>query len=101
MRLTGGARPLERLAVGVADHQHFAGERALSDDGDESIVPEAHGLNPILGGRGGHVRKIPALTRIVKMPLGRVFCVAYGVSRGCARWAGCVALFIGWREGGV
>src|SRR5216117_1456792 len=69
--LTGVAGPLEGLAVGVGHHQHLAGERALSHDGDESIVPEAHGLNPIFWGEG-HPLKIPALTRIVKIPAARI-----------------------------
>src|SRR5437773_443267 len=63
----GRARPLQGLAVGVRHHQHLACERALRDDGDESIVPEAHGLNPIVGG-GGHPLNLSALARIVKIP---------------------------------
>src|SRR6266545_3670833 len=69
VRLPGGAGLLERLAVGETDHQDLAQDGALSDDGDESIVPEAHGLNPILG---GHARKIPAVSRIVKIALRRI-----------------------------
>src|SRR5207244_262080 len=46
-------------------------ERALRDDGDESIVPEAHGLNPIVGG-GGHPLNLSALARIVKIPAVRI-----------------------------
>src|SRR2546430_2227066 len=67
----GRARPLQRLAVGVRHHQHLACERALRDDGDESIVPEAHGLNPIVGG-GGHPLNLSALARIVKIPAVRI-----------------------------
>src|SRR5256885_6609913 len=67
----GRARPLQRLAVGVRHHQHLACERALRDDGDESIVPEAHGLNPIVGG-GGHPLNLSALARIVKIPAARI-----------------------------
>src|SRR5437660_11145059 len=69
--LAGRARPLQRLAVGVRHHQHLACERALRDDGDESIVPEAHGLNPIVGG-GGHPLNLSALARIVKIPAARI-----------------------------
>src|SRR2546423_5121000 len=69
--LAGRARPLQGLAVGVRHHQHLARERALRDDGDESIVPEAHGLNPIVGG-GGHPLNLSALARIVKIPDARI-----------------------------
>src|SRR2546427_2223481 len=71
MRLAGVARVLERRPVGIGHHQDLAGDGALSDDGDESIVPEAHVLDPVVG---GHVGKIPALLRIVKMPRGNNFC---------------------------
>src|SRR5256885_1072776 len=67
----GRARPLQGLAVGVGHHQHLTGERALRDDGDQSIVPEAHGLNPIVGG-GGHPLNLSALARIVKIPAARI-----------------------------
>src|SRR5207248_507631 len=67
MGLAGGARLLQRRAVGVPHHEDFACEGALSDDGDESIVPEANSLNPICR---AHAVKISALRRIVKMPLG-------------------------------
>src|SRR2546429_3373235 len=67
----GRARPLQGLAVGVRHHQHLARERALRDDGDESIVPEAHGLNPIVGG-GGHPLNLSALACIVKIPDARI-----------------------------
>src|SRR2546430_5648677 len=70
MRLAGIARALQRRPVGVCDHQDLAGEGALSDDGDESIVPEAHVLDPVVG---GHVGKISAHLRIVKMPCGNNF----------------------------
>src|SRR5213596_471283 len=66
MGLAGGARLLERRAVGVPHHEDFACEGALSDDGDESIVPEANCLNPICR---AHAVKISALRRIVKIPL--------------------------------
>jgi len=63
----GGARALERFAVGVGDHQDFPRQTALSDDGDESIVPEVHGLNPIfcrhkakITGRRVHCQKAGA-----------------------------------------
>src|SRR2546428_677791 len=69
--LTGVPRLLEGLAVGVGHHQHLAGERALSHDGNQSIVPETHGLNPIFWGEG-HLLKIPAFTRIVKIPAARI-----------------------------
>src|SRR2546429_110078 len=65
--LAGRARPLQGLAVGVRHHQHLAGERALRHDGDESVGPEAHGLNPIVGG-GGHSLNLSALPCIVKIP---------------------------------
>src|SRR5256886_8091208 len=67
----GRARPLQGLAVGVGHHQHLTGERALRDDGDQSIVPEAHGLNPIVGG-GGPPLNLSALGRIVKIPAARI-----------------------------
>src|SRR5205823_3915028 len=67
----GRARPLQGLAVGVRRHQRLACERALRDDRDESIVPEAHGLNPIVGG-GGHPLNLSALARIVKIPDARI-----------------------------
>src|SRR2546425_2749716 len=74
--LAGVPGPLQRFAVGVGDHEHLARERALSDDGDESIVPEAHGLNPMLGVRGGRGRgpllKISAPARIVKIPWANI-----------------------------
>src|SRR2546425_5165253 len=74
--LAGVPGPLQRFAVGVGDHEHLARERALSDDGDESIVPEAHGLNPMLGVRGGrgrwHLLKISAPARIVKIPWANI-----------------------------
>src|SRR5438094_1080150 len=69
--LTGVARLLEGLTVGVGHHQHLAGKRALSHDGYQSIVPEAHSLNPLFGG-GRPPLKIPALTRIVKIPAARI-----------------------------
>src|SRR5256885_312212 len=65
--LAGRARPFQGLAVGVRHHQHLAGERALRHDGDESVGPEAHGLNPIVGG-GGHSLNLSALPCIVKIP---------------------------------
>src|SRR5207302_7705308 len=65
--LAGRARPFQGLAVGVRHHQHLPGQRTLRDDGDESVVPEAHGLNPIVGG-GGHPWNLSALARIVKIP---------------------------------
>src|SRR5437016_312149 len=65
--LAGRARPFQGLAVGVRHHQHLPGQRTLRDDGDESVVPEAHGLNPIVGG-GGHPLNLSALARIVKIP---------------------------------
>src|SRR3989442_4179524 len=76
--LAGVPGPLQGFAVGVGDHEHLARERALSDDGDESIVPEAHGLNPMLGVRGGrgrgrgHLLKISAPARIVKIPWANI-----------------------------
>src|SRR5207244_9902641 len=66
---SGVARALQRLAVGVGHHQDLAREAALSDDGDESIVPEVHGLDPIFR---GHSRKLSASQRIVKRPRARI-----------------------------
>ena len=65
MGLARGACLLERRTVGIGHHEDFAREGALCDDGDESIVPEAHCLNPVFG---AHERKISALRRIVKNP---------------------------------
>src|SRR6266704_2871114 len=65
MGLARGACLLERRAVGIGHHEDFAREGALCDDGDESIVPEAHCLNPVFG---AHKMKISALRRIVKNP---------------------------------
>src|SRR6058998_2050572 len=74
--LAGVAGALQGFAVGVGEHEDLARERALSDDGDESIVPEAHGLNPMLGLRGsrgrGHLLKISAPARIVKIPWANI-----------------------------
>ena len=79
-----GGIPFERLAVRIRHHQHIARESALSDDGDESIVPEVHGLNPIFG---AHFGKIPAPGCIVKSPVARVCCAPCGGSRASSRWA--------------
>src|SRR5437879_2200970 len=74
--LAGVAGALQGFAVGVGEHEDLAREAALSDDGDESIVPEAHGLNPVLGLRGsrgrGHLLKISAPARIVKIPWANI-----------------------------
>src|SRR5437016_5517298 len=74
--LAGVAGALQGFAVGVGEHEDLARERALSDDGDESIVPEAHGLNPMVGLRGsrgrGHLLKISAPARIVKIPWANI-----------------------------
>lgn len=47
---TGRLGRFQCLVVGVRDHQHFPRQSALSDDGDEPVVPETYRIEPVVVG---------------------------------------------------
>ncbi len=81
VRLAGLSRAGQCLAIGVGDHQHLAGQGALSDDGDESVVPEVHCLKPVFA---THFGKLSAPACIVKSPARRIICAPCVGSRARA-----------------